>query len=110
MNGKALILLLHFSVYIFSGFALTNHNETKPGKNMCCSQMAAKHQHPKKCPGPSQNKTTNCYDCPLIYIATLTPAVTISLQSITIKKEFGLKQDDKLNKFHSAVWKPPNVS
>lgn len=109
MNSKAFILLLHFSVYIFSGFVVANNNEAKPGKNMCCSRMATKQQHPKKCPGPSQNKTANCYDCPLVYIATLTPSVSISLQSFIVKTEFNLSQNDELSKFLSAVWKPPNV-
>lgn len=109
MKIKSLILLLLFFTYFISGFAAANCLEVKPAKTMCCKKMAAKHQLPQKCPKPSGCNTNNCYNCPLSYIATLNALVTVSVQSVPVKKEFGLPRNDKPINFPSFVWKPPNV-
>ena len=109
MKLKALILLLCFLAYFISGFAAGNCNEVKPVKSMCCKKMASKYHVPQKCPKPSENKNDNCYSCSLTYIATLSTQVFVSIESIPVKKEFSLLQNDELTGFASAAWKPPNV-
>jgi hypothetical protein len=109
MKVKALILLLHFLAYFISGFAAASCTEVKPMKTMCCKKMIALHHTSKKCPKPSGNSTTGCYNCPLLYIATLGSSVNISIQSIPFKKEFNLLQKSKPTNFSSIIWKPPNV-
>ena len=109
MKIKAFILLLHLLVYVISGFAAVNCGTIQPVKTSCCKRMMVKHQFPEKCPKPTKNNTGNCYNCPLLYIATLAPAITVSVQSVLVKKEFRPLQNGKLTRFPSAVWKPPNV-
>ena len=109
MKIKALILLLCFLAYFISGFAAANCNEVKPVKTMCCKKMASKHHAPRKCPKPSDNNNDNCYSCSLTYIATLSTQVFVSIESIPLKKEFSLLQNDELKGFAAAAWKPPNV-
>jgi hypothetical protein len=77
-------------------------------KTMCCKQMMGKHSMPQKCPRKSKDDPAACFNCPLCYITTLPSAISISIQSKLIEKDFGLLQQSKLQSYHSSVWKPPN--
>jgi hypothetical protein len=103
---KAFILLICFSFYFTSGFAAVSCGETKSAVKGC--QVKAKTKCPVKCPKPSKNESECCYSCPLLYIATLPSAFTITAHSFLVKKKFNRVQQGEPVSYSASIWKPPN--
>lgn len=111
VKWKSYILL--FGLLVFLGETLTIPCAAidNPKKSTCKMQHAAKGMMMKSCCHKHENKkTTNCNNCPLLYIAVVAPLFTKPDAAATMQKnKYPLFKNKFLSFYCNETWKPPNV-
>jgi hypothetical protein len=109
LKFKAFILFICFVVYFFDTLSAASHFKMKETKSSCCKKMMAKHKMPSKCPSKSKDCTSDCFNCPLTYVVTLTPAVSLTVSSVPFQNNFFFYSTSFESQYCSKAWKPPRT-
>ena len=110
MKFKAIILSLCFAVYFIDTLAVAATIKMDPDKKMCCKKMMSKHKIPTKCPEKPNDCTKDCFNCPLLYVTTLSPFVFISTHIFSFERKYYSSDSIIAHGYHPTAWKPPNFS
>jgi hypothetical protein len=90
--------------------AAASHFKMKETKSSCCKKMMAKHKMPSKCPSKSKDCTSDCFNCPLNYVVTLAPSVSLTVASVAFQADFSFYAKTFESRYCSKAWKPPRIS
>jgi len=116
MKLKVFILVLVFFAYMAEILALSVSMNESPGRvckaQMKCAMMMKMHgkQQCPKSKKPCSPGSTDCFNCPLFYFATIPPSQISPVPSRSRRSLYSIFITSYRYQYYSSAWKPPDMA
>ena len=107
MKIRTAILFLCFVIYFADTLAVSVFLNPKENHG-CCAKMKAKKNVPAECPKKSRDCSTDCINCPLLYVTIVPAFFSLPDTSGGLVIKYGGFVNDVISGYHQKAWKPPN--